>query len=221
MIEQSWFAHFGVLALLAVVPFLVIACTSFAKVAIVLGITRNAIGGQGVIPVTVVTALAMVITLFIMGPVVERMLNIPLPALQGGAGGDAADVSDATIFADAKAIYEAMSPPLIQFLQQNTPEDELAFFLKIDNRETADAAPLRVLLMAFASNELIESFVLGILILVPFLVVDIIVANTLTALGLTTLPAMAVALPLKLLLFIASDGWHVLVNALILSYNTA
>ncbi|MBN2714232.1 MAG: EscR/YscR/HrcR family type III secretion system export apparatus protein [Deltaproteobacteria bacterium] len=230
MSDNGWMAHFGVVMLLAVIPFAVIACTSFAKVAVVLGIAKNAIGGQGIIPVGVVTALAMVVTLFIMGPVIDEMLDTPLPAFTSharakGSADAEAETEHEQLFDRARAVYSAMSPPLIKFLRKNTPEDELTFFGNLDKSKSATATDtsvsVRVLLVAYASNELVEAFVLGVMILIPFLVVDFIVANTLTALGLSTMPAMTVALPMKLLLFIAADGWHLLINALILSYNTA
>jgi flagellar biosynthesis protein FliP len=223
MVEQSWLAHIGILAFLAIVPFLVVACTSFAKVTIVLGIVRNSLGGQGVIPVTVISALSAVITLFIMGPVVDDMLDTSLPQTQSGtesgedASGNKADTG--RIFDNAMAIYNAMSPPLIQFLRQNTPEEELTFFANLDRGKNADVSSVRVLTMAFASSELLEALALGVLVLIPFLVLDLIVANTLSALGLVSFSPAAVALPLKLLLFIAADGWHLLVNALIISYG--
>jgi flagellar biosynthesis protein FliP len=225
MVEQSWLAHIGILAFLAIVPFLVVACTSFAKVTIVLGIVRNSLGGQGVIPVTVIGALSAVITLFIMGPVLDDMLDVSLPrsgtesGTESGedASGNRADTG--RIFDNAMAIYKAVSPPLIQFLRQNTPEEELTFFANLDRGKNADASSVRVLTMAFASSELLEALALGVLVLIPFLVLDLIVANTLSALGLVSLSPAAVALPLKLLLFIAADGWHLLVNALIISYG--
>ena len=225
MADHGWLAHLGVLALLAVVPFLVVVGTSFAKVAVVLGITKNAIGGQGVIPVTVITGLALVVTMFIMGPVVDDMLQVPLPGISSvpttAAQSPPGTAPDASVFDDAKAVYTAMAPILTRFLRQNTPDGELQFFKDLDASGSSGDASIRVLLLAFASNELIEAFVLGVLILIPFLVVDVIVANTLTALGLTALSPLAVSLPLKLLLFIAADGWHLLINALILSYNVA
>ena len=221
MAEQGWLAHIGILAFLAVVPFLVVACTSFAKVAVVLGITRNALGGQGVIPVTVITAISAVITLFIMGPVVDDMLDASLPETAPAAETDTESASsgNSRIFENAMAIYHAVSPPLIQFLKQNTPEAELQFFSKLDRGKNADASSVRVLTVAFASSELMEALALGVLILIPFLVLDLIVANTLTALGIVSMSPMVIALPLKLLLFIAADGWHLLINALIISYG--
>ncbi|MBN2526941.1 MAG: EscR/YscR/HrcR family type III secretion system export apparatus protein [Deltaproteobacteria bacterium] len=214
--DGSWLAHFGILALLAVVPFVVVVCTSFAKVVIVLGIVKNALGAQTVIPGTVITALAMVVTLFIMGPVLDEMMDVPMP--QAASTGDASEGNRA-LFEDAQKFYAALSPPLIHFLKQNTPKKELDFYSGLDNSADKNASTVRVLLLAFASAELIEAFMLGILVLVPFLVVDLIVANTLAALGFVSIPAMALALPFKLLLFVAADGWHLLVNALIISYG--
>ncbi|MBN2340768.1 MAG: EscR/YscR/HrcR family type III secretion system export apparatus protein [Deltaproteobacteria bacterium] len=213
--ESNWMAHFGVLALMAVVPFIVVVGTSFAKVAVVLGITRNAIGGQSVIPVSVLTALSMVITIFIMGPVVDEMVQTRIPDTSPD------DSEKESTFARAAAVYQAISPPLIRFLQKNTPREELDFFTALDSNKPDTDPSVRVLLLAFASNELVEAFALGFLVLVPFLLVDLLTANTLSALGMTNISVITVALPLKLLLFIAADGWHLLINALIVSYGAS
>lgn len=224
--ESSWLAHFGVFAMMAVVPFLVVVCTSFAKVSVVLSITKNAIGGQGVIPLSVVTALSFVVTIFIMGPVVDRMMDAQLPVRTAvkKVGNQSRSVTnsptDSKIFSDAAAVYTAVSPPLIEFLRENTPEDEIQFFSKLDKSGAKKSNSIRILLVAFASNELIEAFVLGFLVLIPFLLVDLIAANTLGALGLANISVITVSLPLKLLLFITADGWHLVVNALIMSYGT-
>jgi flagellar biosynthesis protein FliP len=153
--------------------------------------------------------------------VVDDMLNASLPESATETGEDAPQnaTDQGRIFDDAITIYNAVSPPLIQFLRQNTPEEELQFFRNLDRGKNADASSVRVLTMAFASSELLEALALGVLVLIPFLVLDLIVANTLSALGLVNFSPVAIALPLKLLLFIAADGWHLLVNALIISYG--
>lgn len=226
-VEESWFSHVGLFIFVALIPLLVVACTSFAKVTVVLTITKNAFGSQGIVPLSVITALSLVITIFIMGPVIDEMMKVDIPTRSNSTSipGNSVDdqrstaQSDGGVFKRAIEMAKVFSPPIVDFLKNNTPEDEINFFTKLDKSSNAKVDSIRVLLVAFASNELIEAFVLGFLVLIPFLVIDLIVANTLGALGLVNISVLAISLPLKLLLFIAADGWHLLINALVVSYG--
>jgi len=214
--ESTLFSHFGLTALVAIAPFAIIAGTSFAKIAVVLGLMRSALGAPGVPPASVITALAAVLSLGIMAPVVSEMADAAetaaIPEVPGSMPKDALGIGE------ARALYDAVSPPLLDFLEANTPDGEIDFFRSLSADGDAEARSVRVLLPAFAVSEIIEAFLIGFLLLVPFLVVDLIVANTLLALGLQSMPPAAVALPLKLLLFLAVDGWHLLVSGLAISY---
>lgn len=213
--DPAWFENIAVFALLAVVPFVVVVSTSFAKIAVVLGIVRSALGAPGVPPVSVLTGIAVVATFFIMAPVGEQMVQeITLAEMAP------ASQAPSSRFARAIALYETASPPLLTFLKENTPDSETDYFRKLAGQEDGAETEVRVLLLAFASAELIEAFLIGFMLFLPFLLVDLISAHTLGALGMTNIPATSVALPLKLLLFIAADGWHLLINALVVSYGS-
>lgn len=208
----SLVGHLGVAALVAMAPFAVIAGTSFAKIAVVLGLVRSALGAPGVPPASVTTALAAVLSLGVMAPVAAGMAD-------RAAALDAAHrPADPLGVGEARAVYDALSPPLLDFLEANTPQDEIAWFRDLVPAGAGRERSLGVLLPAFAISELVEAFLIGFLLLVPFLVVDLVVGNALLAMGLTSMAPAAVALPLKLLLFVAADGWHVLAGGLVVSY---
>jgi len=213
MAESSWAGSLGPTVLLAVLPFVVIAGTSYAKIAVVLHFTRSALGAPGVPPASVIAALAAVVSLFVMAPVASRMADGLEAVAAPGEEGDAAGI------ARARALYEAGSPPLLEFLDSNAPAAEVEYFADLAS-EPADGGSLRILLPAFALSEIKEAFLMGFLILVPFLVIDLITANALQALGMHMTPPAAVALPFKLLLFVTVDGWDLVLGGLVVSYGT-
>ena len=201
-----------VLALLALVPAALVMLTSFLKIVVVLSIARSALGAPQVPPNTVVTGLALVLTLLVMAPVGERAAALarPEPGERGVAG--------------SLAALGRASGPLRAFLSRFARPDDRAAFLDVARRLRAPGAgeptdeDLAVLAPAFVVSELRRAFTIGFLVFVPFLVVDLVVSNVLLALGLTQLSPTSVALPFKLLLFVAVDGWKLLARALALSY---
>ena len=200
------------LAALAVVPAALVMLTSFLKIVVVLSITRSAIGAPQVPPNSAVTGLALVLTALVMAPVGERALEA------ARAGPDERGVA-ATLVQ-----LERASEPLRGFLVRFARPDDRAVFLDVATRLRGADAPgpadtdLAVLAPAFVVSELRRAFTIGFLVFVPFLVVDLVVSNVLLALGLTQLSPTSVALPFKLLLFVAVDGWKLLARALALSY---
>ncbi len=207
-------SHLGTILILALLPILAIAATSFIKLSLVLAIIRSALGAPGVPPTSVLTALAAVLTFFVMAPVAQEMLlnleNAPITAVED---------QDPYGLDEARRIYRAASPPLIDFLDRNTPKAELDFFLDLAREPQSSARGLRFLLPAFAVGETVEAFFIGFLVFLPFLVVDLIVANTLLALGMHMVSPLALTLPLKLLLFVVVDGWHLILSGLLFSYG--
>ncbi|ABC80479.1 type III secretion system export apparatus subunit SctR [Anaeromyxobacter dehalogenans] len=200
------------LALLALVPAALVMLTSFLKISVVLSIARSALGAPQVPPNTVVTGLALVLTLLVMAPVAERAAALARPA-PGERG------LPATL-----AALQRGAGPVKAFLARFARPDDRAAFLDVARRLRAPdaAAPadddLAVLAPAFVVSELRRAFTIGFLVFVPFLVVDLVISNVLLALGLTQLSPTSVALPFKLLLFVAVDGWKLLARALALSY---
>lgn len=207
-----------VLALLSLVPIVLMATTAFVKISTVLQIARNAIGAQNVPSNTVILALAAVLSAVAMAPVGNAI------AARG------ADLLAHAGELDTPALVtrgvDAVSVPLRSFLEANATPKEKARFLALAKaaRQGADAENVRerdlaVIVPAFVVSELDRAFALGVAVFLPFLVLDLVVANVLVAAGLGSLSPSQVSLPLKLLLFLAVDGWGLLAKALVLGYR--
>ena len=198
--------------LLALLPAALVMLTSFLKIAVVLSIARSALGVPQVPPTSAVTGLALVLTVLVMAPVASRTAEL----LREGP-------PERGVEASLVRLGRA-SGPLREFLARFARPDDRAAFLDVARSLSPPgaAAPaeddLAVLAPAFAVSELRRAFTIGFLVFLPFLVVDLVTANVLVALGLNQLSPTSVALPLKLLLFVAVDGWRVLARALALSY---
>jgi type III secretion protein R len=203
------------LALVSLLPFVFMGVTAFVKISTVLQIVRSAIGAQGVPSNTVVMALATALTLVAMAPVGQRILDrvTPLVVQDGKRGLDTTALVEKGI--------EAVREPMREFLRANASEKERARFLTVakNARPDAKADDLSVLVPAFVVTELTEAFAIGFLLYLPFLVVDLVVANVLLALGMQMLSPTQVSLPFKLLLFVAIDGWGLLAQALASGYR--
>jgi type III secretion protein R len=205
-----------VLALVGVLPFAFMALTAFVKIATVLQIVRSAIGVGSVPSSAVVLALSAALTLIAMAPVGSRIAERLEPLL-------------ATASADHGALIpgaiEAVREPLRDFLSRNASAKEKERFLKLAQRRRLPQAELHdtdlmVVVPAFLVTELLEAFTLGFAIYLPFLVIDLVVANVLMALGMQMLNPNQISLPFKLLLFVAADGWGLLAEALVTGYAT-
>ena len=207
------------LAALSLLPFALVLGTSFVKIAVVLSLVRNAIGAPQVPPTMVVTGLAMLLSAFVMAPVGERVYAAAKGVFPG---------ADATPAAAAQGVLDAVDrgkEPVREFLAKHAHAHETAVFHDLARRLRPPAdrdavAPrdLAVLAPAFATSELKEAFEIGFLLFLPFLIVDLLCANVLGALGLQTLSPTTVSLPFKLLLFVLVDGWTLLLRGLVLSY---
>lgn len=200
------------IGLLAILPTALVLLTSFLKMSVVLSIARSALGAPQVPPTSAVTGLALALSMLVMAPVVRRTADL-LRAEPPAAGLEA-----------RLASLEHAASPLREFLTRFARPDDRAAFLDVARRlaSTGAAAPaegdLAVLAPAFVVSELRRAFTIGFLVFLPFLVVDLAVANVLLSLGLSQLSPTSVSLPLKLLLFVAVDGWKLLARALAFSY---
>ncbi len=202
------------LAFAALVPLGAILMSCFVKIVVVLSVLRGAFSRPVAIPASVITALALLLTLFVMAPVSEKVWQAAAPGL---ARGDAASLAQAA---------ELGREPVREFLASHVPDRERQSFLELARRlrPPVDRAAigdrdLLVLAPAFVIAELRAAFQVGFLLLLPFLVLELVVASLLTALGMHSLDARSVALPFKLLLFVLADGWHLLARGLIESYG--
>ena len=212
-----------IVVVLGLLPFLLIATTSFAKLSIVFGLLRNAFGPSDLPPGAVVVVLATVLSGYIMLPVAQEVASVTAPALTR------LNV-DAPFAADSgKALAQAFGlgkEPVRAFLDKhagNTERETFARLLRERLPETQQADvtthDLAVVLPAFFVTELKEALELGFLLLLPFFVLDLVIAALLASLGMQTLPQSSVALPFKLLLFVSLDGFRTLVETLVSSYR--
>ena len=197
------------LTLLSLAPAIVLTTTSFTKILVVLGLTRNALGLQQIPPNQVLTGLALFLSLFIMGPVLSQMNDDGLqPYLDGSK-------SQSQAWGDGVE-------PLRDFMLKQTGDEELALLTKVADRDlpdNPDEVGLSTLVPAFVLSELKQAFIIGFLIFIPFLVIDIVVSAALMSLGMMMMPPVMVSLPFKLLLFVLVDGWGLIVRALVSSYG--
>jgi type III secretion protein R len=210
------------LVALALIPLLLMAGTSFVKASIVLSILRNALGAQGVLSGAVIVALSALLTAYVMAPVAQAALEAaaaPLAALDLDAP------LAGTERAHALTALSLASEPLRVFLERNSGAPERKLFVELSARRAAPTATaitdrdLMVVLPAFLITELKEALQIGLLLLLPFLVVDLVIASVLAALGMSSLSPAAVALPLKLLVFLSVDGFAALSRALVSGYG--
>jgi type III secretion protein R len=211
-----------VLGALALAPFVLMMLTSFIKISVVLSILRNAIGTQQAPPNPVITGLAFVLTIFIMVPVARQMY---------AAAGAIPNTRDIFSEASVKNLFDASQrgkEPLRKFLSRHAHPQDRTLFMELAarlERQSAPEAPapverdaFQVLVPSFATSQLKEAFQIGFLVFVPFIVIDMVVANILLAMGMHMLSPVVISLPFKLLLFVLVDGWYLVVRGLVMSY---
>jgi type III secretion protein R len=203
--------------LLALAPFVAVMVTSFTKIVVVLSLLRNALGMQQSPPNVVLNGLALILTLYVMYPVGQEMMEVvpPLPAEQ-------------SVMQDPNALLAAANAakePLRGFLAEHSHPEQRAFFLDTIRRTLPEdrAAEITedsfvVIVPSFTVSELAEAFQIGFLIFLPFLVIDLVVSNILLAMGMMMLSPTMISLPFKLLLFVLISGWSKLAQNLVLSY---
>jgi type III secretion protein R len=201
---------------LGLLPFLLIACTSFVKIAVVLSLLRNALGIQSIPPNIVIYSMGIVLTAYVMMPVALQVI----------------DVLDTTFKRGTPVLQDVqkLAVPFLEFTEKHTIPRQKDFFVdsaeKLWGKESAQAIlesdkPLTKLIFvipSFMISELTRAFQIGFLLYLPFIVLDLIVANILLALGMSTMSPVTISLPIKLLLFVGLDGWQRLFEALVLSY---
>ena len=207
----------AVVIALAIAPFFAVMVTSFTKIVVVLSLLRNALGLQQVPPNIVLNGLALVLTLYVMQPVGNRMAEAV-----GGANGLAGVTSSTE---NMMTTVNQAKEPLREFLIKHSRPNERAFFLRTAQRvdparsiEMSDR-DFVIAVPAFVVNELSVAFQIGFLIFLPFLVIDLVVSNILLAMGMMMLSPTTISLPFKLLLFVLVDGWVKLAHGLVLSYT--
>ena len=197
------------ITLLSVAPSLLLMTTAFTKIFVVLALSRNALGLNGVPPNQVLAGLALFLSLFVMAPVVGEINDTGVqPYLHGELS-----------FSEA---FDVGSDPLREFMLGQTRESDIALVTRAADRpnpESPESVDLTTLVPAFMLSELRSAFIIGFVVFVPFLVIDLVVSASLMSMGMMMLPPTTVALPFKLLLFILVDGWGLVITALVGSYR--
>jgi flagellar biosynthetic protein FliP len=196
-------------AALSFLPAVLLLMTSFTRIVIVLSLLRQAMGLQATPPNQVIVGLSLFLTLFVMGPTLDRIYQEAYRP-----------------YTEQKMSFEAAvdrgSDPLRTFMLRQTRESDLGLFAriaKVDPATPAAKMPMRVLIPSFVTSELKTAFQIGFLVFIPFLIVDLIVASVLMSMGMMMLSPVLVALPFKLMLFVLADGWTLLVGSLVASFG--
>ncbi len=208
---QSWSLPVQTLVFitsLTFLPAILLMMTSFTRIIIVFGLLRNALGTPSAPPNQVLLGLALFLTFFIMSPVFDKIYA------------DAYQPFSENKIEMPEAI-EKGAQPLREFMLRQTREADLALFARLANTPDMagpEAVPMRILLPAYVTSELKTAFQIGFTVFIPFLIIDLVVASVLMALGMMMVPPATIALPFKLMLFVLVDGWQLLVGSLAQSF---
>lgn len=196
------------IAVLSLVPFLLMMCTSFVRIVVVLSLVRSAIGASALPPNAVLSGLALVLTLVVMTPTLQRI------------GHDAVDPYARGVLTQSQALDRA-SRPLRAFMLRQTRVADIALFERVAHRgpEPPASVPLTVLVPAFVVGELRDAFAIGFALYLPFVAIDLAVAAMLMGLGMMMLSPPVVSLPVKLLLFVMVDGWALVCGGVATSFR--
>lgn len=197
------------LASISLAPFFLISVTSFLRTIIVLSIIRTAIGTANIPPSPVIISIAIFLTIFVMTPVwQEANTKALVPYNQGKITMNQA--------------FDRGMQPLKTFMLKQTREKDLALFIqfsRIPAPKTAEDVPIYVVIPSYMISELKTAFQIGFLLFIPFLIIDLVVANILLSLGMFMLSPVMVSLPFKILLFVLVDGWNLIIRGLLLSFR--
>ena len=197
------------LTALTFLPAVLLLMTGFTRIVIVLSLLRHALGTQASPPNQVLIGLSLFLTLFVMGPVFDKIYDDAyMPYTQQKIG-----------FQQA---LDRAQGPLKTFMLKQTREPDLALFLKLARQPAPKAKedlPLRVLMPAFITSELKTAFQIGFMVFIPFLIIDMVVASVLMSMGMMMLSPVLISLPFKLMLFVLVDGWNLLLGSLVASFG--
>jgi type III secretion protein R len=209
------------LAGLSLVPFVLMMVTSFVKISVVLSIVRSALGTQQIPPTQVITGLAIILTVYIMAPVGQTMYKAAAVDIWAKGPGLLSSETVGNLLDAAGRAKE----PLREFLVKKVKDKDRALFFhlakkmrKEEDRKDVKDQDFLIIIPAFVVSELKEAFQIGFLLFVPFIVIDMVVANILLALGMHMLSPTTISMPFKLLLFVLVDGWYLIAKGLVVGY---
>ncbi|OJH39326.1 type III secretion system export apparatus subunit SctR [Cystobacter ferrugineus] len=209
------------LAALSLVPFVLMMVTSFVKISVVLSIVRQALGTQQIPPTQVITGLAIILTIYIMAPVGQAMYRAAEVDIMAKGPSLLSSESVGNLLEAANKAKE----PLRAFLNKKITAKDRSLFFNLarlrateEDRQNLTERDFMIIIPAFVVSELKQAFQIGFLLFVPFLAVDMVVANILQALGMNQLSPTTVSMPFKLLLFVVVDGWYLIAKGLVVGY---
>jgi len=208
---ESYSLTIQILALMTAItllPAALLMMTGFTRIVIVLAILRQALGAGQAPPNQVLIGLALFLTLFVMGPVIDRVnAEAVQPYMKGSI--------------DTLTALDRGVVPLKQFMLEQTRESDIATFVRIaggTGYATPQDVPLKILVPAFATSELKSAFQIGFLIFIPFVIIDLVVASVLMSMGMMMLSPVLISLPFKIMLFVLVDGWALVMGTLAASF---
>jgi len=199
----------AITTILSLAPSILVMVTSFTRIIVVLSLLRSALGLQTTPPNTVLISLALFLTMFIMQPVFTEAYDQAIHPLMQGQ------------IKEEEAFTKGIAPFKV-FMLKHTRGKDLSLFLRLNDKtkiEKPEDTPITTLIPAFMISELKRAFEIGFLIFVPFLIIDMLVASVLMAMGMMMLPPVVVSLPFKIIFFVLIDGWYMIAGSLIQSYG--
>ncbi len=205
--SEGYIGAIKILLLLGVITFapaLILSMTSFTRIIVVLSLMRQAVGVVQLPPTRVMVGLALFLTMFTMAPVYSAIRDEAITPYQEG-------------LLDEVGLMEATLGPMRQYMLRHTKEKDLMLFMEIMREprpNTAEDVPTVALVPAFMLSELKTAFQMGALLFIPFLVLDLVVASVLMSMGMMMLPPATISLPLKIIVFVAVDGWGLVIGSL-------
>jgi flagellar biosynthetic protein FliP len=199
---------FLLMTVLSLAPSILVMLTSFTRIAIVLSLLRQAIGSNQIPPSQIIIGLSLFLTFFIMTPVWQ---SVHQEAIKPYLANEI----------DSKQAFEKAMQPVRTFMVKQTREKDLSMMVqvaKMERPKNIDDVPTQVLIPSFIISELKTAFQIGFLLYVPFLIIDMVVASVLLSMGMMMLPPVMVSLPFKLMIFVLTDGWYLIVGSLVKSF---
>lgn len=197
------------LTILSLAPSIILMTTSFTRISIVLSFVRSGLGLQQTPPNQVLIGLSLFLTFFIMSPVAKQIDTQAYKPYKEG------------VITQEQAYQNAILP-LREFMLKQTNTQEMKLFLSfsgVENPQSYDDIPISALIPAFVLSELKKAFIMGFMILIPFMIIDMVVASTLMSMGMIMVPPAMISLPFKLILFVVVDGWSLVVKTLVMSFS--
>jgi flagellar biosynthetic protein FliP len=199
----------ALLTILSLLPAIVLTMTSFVRTIVVLSFVRQGIGSQQTPPTQVIIGLSLFLTMFTMAPVVSAIQK------------EAFEPYNNQAMTESQAIDAAVAP-VRSFMLRQTRQTDLMLFYNASHLalpQTPDDVPMRIAIPAFVISELTTAFQMGVMVLLPFLVVDLAAASLLMSMGMMMVPPATISLPIKLLLFVLADGWNLVAGSLLNSFR--